>query len=783
MERKLCGVDLNGVQDYATRNWIKDSSGDDKFEEHTNVGPSRSSVVSLNTHLPTRYLGGVQAELAPHGRGEGYGEAIGKPEYRTLLRDIIRSSAPDVEKLKAAVLDTTPASDFAIFSIADSDSTTEEYQEALTMALRQSKFKHPLLVWRSVLASLSLVKNDYARVPCSIGIISHSDNGFDLQRLNLKSYNHQGFNVLVPERKKNGVTIDHDAGYDSLFSKALEKLKEVNSDRFLDVTQSKNIAALGLGRNVETELLRSKNGLWKEFTPPTRINASSLDFNDDNAQSLAQLNSCDFVIFETLTEGHLKNRLHASLENFMGRDIELLCDDAIAKAALFAAIRYANNIPIYFDYLPQISTIVQAGMEPTNFDLIDQSEMLKAGTVYRSKRPAILATQSGQTEIEIHLNREGDELPRRAKIQLPVAATSTHSVSVHVEQTPAQGRASIQINANDLGLSQTIDFRDADVLDTTWEDLLREIKVGTVPIPERMVLPASVENWEDDIDDGLTSLIDREAPKDNPNWKTLEAKIGRAVSSDGDLPISISLETDEKLAVLTDKAFVNFQARFDGAIRANNLSLRFMTWQFKRCPQDVCVRLIDMWEHYGEENFKHPLILNFRSWVLLFQGVGRAVFDLELEKRALFELLRRPVKDWHWEAHTACASFLVSRSKTAVTLLDSEMVDDLLERVKIEFSNNLETTYREFRYAPFLFAGLLRYREIKPDFLVLGRDPRAEIFIKMVERTLKDINNSREIKHYDRSKYNYWLSEIIKYIKCEGGNPKLLMDISNNQKA
>lgn len=781
MERKLCGVDLNGFHDYVARNWVKDASGEDKFEDHTNLGSSRSCVVSLKTSTGIEYLGGVQADLAPHGRGGGYGAAIGNPEYRTLLQDIIKSSVPSIEKLSAAVLGITPSSDYAICSIADSDSTTEAYQDALVMALRKAKFKSPLLVWRSVLASLALVENDIARIPSSVGIISHSKNGFDLQTLDLKFYNHQGNNILVPERKKIGISCEHAAGYDSLFNTALGQLDAINSDRFLEVNQSKNIAALGLGRNVKSELLRSKNGLWRELTPPPNLEIPELDFSDENMQALTQLNSCDFLVFETFTEGRLRSRIHATIENFFGRDVELLCDDAIAKAALFAAERYARDIPIYFDYLPQISTIVQTGLEPANFDLIDQSETLRAGTVYRSKKPAILGTQAGQKEIEIYLKKEGDAQPRQAKIQLPVIATSTHSVSVYMEQTPAQGRAAIQINAVDLGLSQIIDFQAAEVLDVTWNELLKDIKVGSVPIPERMILPAFIENWHDSIGFGLTNLIKREVNKDEPDWDALESRIGRAVSSDGDLPVSIDTQTDKALTLLTQKAFDHFIGRMEGRIRANNISLRFLTWQFKRCPQEVCSLLIDFWEHYGEENFRHPIIRNIRSWNLLFQGVGRAVFDPELESRALFELLNTPIEGWHWEAQTACASFLVSRSKSAHKLLEPRIIEAFLERVKIEFKDNLGSNYREFRYAPFLLAGLLRYREISPQFLVIGNDPRANQLIEMINKTLSDISRSHSVKHNDRSKFKYWLSEIVKFITCEGGNPKLLMDISNNK--
>ena len=781
MQKKLCGIDLNGVQDYAARNWVKAPSGEDEFVEYVNLGSARSSIINLNIQKGFPFIGGVQAELAPHGRGDGYGSAIGDPKYRTYLSDILKDESPDAEKLQAAILGITPAADYAICGIPDSAHTTEAYQEALLFALKRAKFKNPLLVWRSVLVCLAAVEREITTRPCSVGIISHSNSGLDIQTLELKFYRYQNQDILVPERKSLGYGLTAKLGYDSLFDEALKNLQSISSDPFLDVTQSKNIAELGLGRNARSELLRRRTGLWKELTPPASLKLESLGLEEHTGTIRAYLQSCDIILFETFTEGRLQSKIQSSIESVLGRDIELLYDDAIAKASLFAADRYANDIPIYFDFLPQISTIIQKGREPTNHDLINQSEKILAGAVYRSKNPAILGTQAGQTEIEVYLKKEEVERPRKATISLPYAATSVHSVSVYVEQIPAQGKASIQINSVDLNLSQLIDFQEAEELDETWEDLLTNIKVGSVPIPERMVLPASLDNWPDNIEYGLTYLIKREVNEDEPDWDSLERKIGRAVSSDGDLPSSISQQTDADLHVLTQKALDHFIGRMEGRIKDNNISLRFLTWQFKRCPQEVCARLIDFWEHYGKENFRHPIIRNVRSWNLLFQGVGRAVFDPDLEQRALDELLGTPVERWHWEAQTACASFLVSRSKTAHKLLDFDLVENFLKRVKIEFRENLRSNYREFRYAPFLLAGLLRYREVDPQFLVLGNDQRADELIAMIDKTLADISRSRTIKHYERSKYNYWLSEILKFIRCEGGNPRLLMDISNNQ--
>ena len=75
----------------------------------------------------------------------------------------------------------------------------------------------------------------------------------------------------------------------------------------------------------------------------------------------------------------------------------------------------------------------------------------------------------------------------------------------------------------------------------------------------------------------------------------------------------------------------------------------------------------------------------------------------------------------------------------------------------------------------------MRYRELDPQFLMFGNDAQAGKIVAIIEKTLEDIRTSRKIKKpKDRKKYTYWLTDIIKFIKCEGGNPKLLMDISNN---
>ena len=781
MAKKLSGIDLNGVQDYAARNWVKDKSGEDVYQEQINYGSSRSTVISLETSKGPEYIGGVQADLAPHGRGEGYGRGIGDSKFRTTLTEIISAEVPDLEKLKASILGITSPSDYVVCGISDSIHTTEAYQDALLSALRVAKFKTPLLVWRSVLTALSMLRDGNISEPCTVGLINHSNCGFDVQKLNFKPFEHSDRSVFVPERKQLGESITASIGYNSLFELGASALESLNTDRFLDIQQSKNIAALGLGRSVKPELLRRKTGLWAQLVPPPELENLNIDLQNCNRRLNEITDGCDHIVFETLTEGRLKSRIHRSLEQVLGREVKVIYDDAIARAALFAAERLEQDIPIYFDYLPQISTIVQVGLEAKTFDLIDRSKTLRAGRVYRSASPAILGTQSGQQVIDVFLRKEGEEKPRQATIELPVKSKSSCSVSVSVEQTPAQGSASIQINSIDLGLSTIVNLEKSKKLETSWEDLLRSMLSNAVIMPERMVLPAFIDNWESGVDGGLTSVVDREVKRQHPDWAALEKRIARAISSDGKIPFSINSHTNKNLLLLTDLALKHFNARLAGSVVDDNLSLRFLTWQFKRCPQEVCEHLMELWKHFGEANFHHVLVRGSMSWNLIFQGVGRAVFDPKLEKRALLGLLNIPIQQWHWEAQTACASFLVSRSKTAHKLLDDGKISILLDRVFLEFKTSYGTDYFQFRYTPFLLAGLLRYRELDPQFLVFGNDARAEIIVAIIEETLDDIRTSRKIKKpKDRKKYTYWLTDIIKFIKCEGGNPKLLMDISNN---
>ena len=774
--KKLCGIDLNGIKDFAARNWVLGSDGEYLFgETHINEGAFLSSVVELHKVGGSDYIGGVQAELAPHGKGGGYGET-GHPKYRIALRDIICSPQPDIERLRAAISGLVPTPSHAIVSISDSEATTEAYRESLILALQKNKVKSFLLIWRSVLVALNAIEKGDLVHEQTIGVIIHSADGVDVQRLRIKSFDNNNQIILVPERREVGQSVETKFGYKALLSAARLEVSQLVPNRFGTIEYAKSVGLLAFGHPTRTELIRRENGDWKEITPPESLENISLTTSTD-FDFKSYFKGCENIFFETLTEGQMQSKFLKFFERETEKGIKLITGTSVCEAGLYAAKRLEADIPIYFDFLPQISTIVQRGADISSFDLIDRSETLKAGKAFRSKEPAILGMMAQQETIIVYLNKETEENPRKVSIKISAPPNRTIPVKIWVEQIPALGRASIQIRAEEINLSKIIDWDGAEEISETWDSLLETLDVPNVPLPKRLILEALEDNWVDFSGEGLTAIISEQVSTSQPDWKLLAGKVSRSISSDGEIPSSINLRTRQNFEKISKQALVHINSRLQGKLIADNLSLRFLTWQFKLCPEELSKMLIDLWPYRWDDNFTHPFIKNAQSWVLIFQGVGRIVFDPELENQAIRSMIDIPISKWRYREQTACMSFLLSRSKTAHKLLMPEDIPVLLSRVEIEFKANLGTSYTKFNYAPFLLAGLLRYREIDPRSLVVGYDPLADVAMTLVDKTLKDIKRAPIQNLRLRERYQYWLSEIIKYLEGNEGNPDLLLDI------
>ncbi|WP_323764701.1 hypothetical protein [Marinovum sp.] len=776
--RKLCGFDINGWRDFTARNW-RAVPGEEEEIGPTTIVPSGplSSVVRSGDEKTGIWIGGPQADLAPHGLGGGWGE-VGRQERRVTVRALLEKKEADLDRLASAFKGSAQGAAYNVVSIDEGQSGGEEAQEHLLAALAKGKFRNTTLVWRPVLAALHAIEEGLVAEGQRVGIVCHGTAGLSVQKLLMRAAR----GVLAPERREAALQLPCALGYEHLVRHAREAaIGEAGfSARTAHRAVARSVARAALGLTCRPEVLRMQNSDWDT------LDLSSFDVAEvaDGPQSAHDLSDCDVVLVETLAEGRLKARIGASVKS--RNPVIDLPATAAASGALIAAGRAARGEPIYFDFLPRLSTIVFAATGPTNFDLVRPDETLEAGRTYRSPEPASLAIPAGQKAVSVYLRKEAAEHPRKATVSLGEPLKDQSRVALWVEQKPAAGRARIFMEARDLGRNFTVDWEEAQEDARTWSEIVDSL-TPRASIPNRLVLPCAGQAWEEsNRAPGLFDLLGQEVDLDRPDWNALAAKLamrpaGRyCISSDGDLPPEIRQADIERLDRLTGKAIETNRRRLrrnnpDEA--AGNDALKFLTWQFRRCPAEVADWLIDCIQKGSRT---HPFTRHHASWKLIFQGLGRIIGDEAQEERAVALLLSSRIEDWVWERESACMAFLLSRSATAPLLLDRHSVERLVQRTIADFRMNLGTKYTRFHYAPFLMAGLLRWRLKEPVALVAGIDPLAADLLSILDETEKDLEGVGDPEpklERRRDKYLPILSDLKSELVGEGANPDLLLDI------
>ena len=85
-----------------------------------------------------------------------------------------------------------------------------------------------------------------------------------------------------------------------------------------------------------------------------------------------------------------------------------------------------------------------------------------------------------------------------------------------------------------------------------------------------------------------------------------------------------------------------------------------------------------------------------------------------------------------------------------------------------------------FNYAPFLLAGLLRWRLKEPAALLAGVDPLAADFVRIIEEAEEDlVGRQRPSANLQRRRAKFLpiLRDLKSELLGEGTNPDLLLDI------
>jgi hypothetical protein len=629
-----------------------------------------------------------------------------------------------------------------------------------------------------VLAVLTALEDGLLDDAASVAVVSQEGCGLATQRLKIREAE-----VRAPERRRAGRLYECGLGFDRLVERAHALIESQISTptRAKELWQLEMPIRWALGLEPVPELYRSWNGAWTIIPKLESTSLIGTTLPDAISDDIA---GTDATVIETLAEGPIRANLTSQVGALLDGQPIVLGPDAVARGALIAARRLFRGEPVYFDFLPQISTIVQDGQGPKNFDLIPSDATLPAGKIYRSAVPARLGLQTGQTQITIYLNKELEERPRKATLSLPSVPERIEEVSCLVEQAPAQGMARILLESRLFQAPMTVDWEKAEEIDEDWNAVLESLETPKPTIPNRLVLPATRELWDDQPNrTGLITLLREAQSSAGPNWEVLANKLSSrergayCVSSDGEPPSQTSADELSLLDEIQSRALKHTLARASGVlVEDDNDALRFLTWLFKRCDADVVPEMLAALE---APVGGHPFVFHHANRRLIYQGLGRILSDKGSIRKVFNHLMAIPAGQWNSMNHVACAAFLLSRADEAPQTLDRSEVDKLAKIGATTLRESIRGgQYNTLHYPPFLLVGLLRWRVVDNWALVAGIDSVADDMLDAVEYALPVLERQSRDRANLRRLYRA-LSDVREELKGEGRNPDLLLEFAS----
>lgn len=768
MKREI-GYDLTGWRDLAVLR--------EEGETRTVSGGLGASVVETNRSGTTSrareaaFVGGVQGLLAPHGRGGGWGQGIGALERRVPVREVLAAGSGEETnglRFRAALRGLVdPRRATVALAISDDGSVDEAARDWHLTELRRAGARAALLVWRPVALALDVLARGGVAAGMRLVVVTHDARGLTVQSLDLVEED----GLVAPERCRTGRSWAWDGGLATRRDAvAAAMVRSAGRAAALIATTGLPIAATIGEADAQPELVRLDGGDWKVLDP-----APAPGLPDLPEGFLAAIDVADVLAVDTPLSGKARGEL---LERLGGHAVDP-DPGAVARGAAEAARRYASGEPVFFDFLPQISTVVTGLRGAESFDLIPETARLRAGQLYRSARPARLRLLAGAERIVVYLRKEGAGAPRRVEVPLPMPTATEMEVAVSVEQMPAAGRAKVMLESSGLTRPLIANWESAEILDTSWEDVIVGASAKAPTIPVRMVLPCGIDAWGGRRgDDGLLALLRDYAAGRRPSWEDAQSRLsvkvdGRhAVGSDGALPTDLDSHVVRTFDALTEEAVEAVARRLDGRDRErSNEALKFLTWQFRRCPQTIVPELVSA---LRAGRGRHPFYWIGGNAAGLWQGIGRTATD-PADQRAAFDLLRElPNRDWKKD-QIACAAFLLSRTDSAPRLLRPEE----MERIGRLVATRIEDRVQEkdfgprFMYLPFLFVGLLRCRLEDPWALVAGQDEVADRLLSAAEAACAAME--RQVGMAARRQL---LEDACEELRGQGRNPDLLAALS-----
>lgn len=791
--RRISGVDINGWRDIAVRDW-------DSEEPEVRLHVAKiidGGIGTVAVRLSSGdWTAGPQASIAPHGRGQGWGE-LGDPSRRValapLLNDPSAEHTPEGKQIyRAAVGALARGAEDIILSVPDIPQFDEAAQfRKLSVFYRDTRKVR--LLWKPVAAFLHALESREISPDAEGALfcfLIHSTDGLELQTLRLRR-DAEHPNHFAPERDGYGKQFLPDVGLKSLLNRADGSVLKANPVLKESSCEKSTLGLqLILGNGpVTAEILRLNNGNWIEVFSPSLTEddvfwrtdfQSGIDFGTSDAITATFLLT---PLAEPFASA-LATRLQAFLPN-----VVRLGWDAVARGTLRAGRLIERGLPHYFDRLTPISLAVMRRDQPQFDDLIGSDATLPANKEYVSPPYRDLKWLAGKKEIEFYVLK-GDKEVRFWKVVLSDAPKTDVEVELRLRQTPGQSWAKLSLASLEWEPLQRspilLDWTTLAPLDASPDAILEKLRTPPPTVPIRIVEAPSIDFWvgTDRIKGLNTQLaqmrrtgrydLDALAPMLSRSQRDpATQRLVRPVGTDGELPDELPQQVVDDLTSALDQAFRLISAAPRQPLKANGPT-RCLTWTFTRCPEIIQDMIVDALDA-DLSGRKHPLLAPRAARKVLIQGAGRSVTGDRRIRRVLLSLVSRPAN-----ADTMNAfAMILSRRAEAPNALTGSLVEDIVRLASSELvalTEKLSFNIR-FKYALSAIAGLFRYREVEPYALLAGRDPTAQRLRDSLDRTAHILGGQRG--RLVRIDEKLGLISSIRDLLDGGGDPAILVRIEN----